>query len=118
MAMFTWILVFVYLSVPYFRRFWLYLDFNYCIHIACGVCQEGGTKRSFFWITLFQCVDWLVGWLVVFYVPSTASSFQCCQNILYLKYYNLFWQSLRIILYLYFISVKYFKNTLLWDKIV
>ena len=43
---------------------------------------------------------------------------QCCQNILYLKYYTLFWQTLRIMLYLYFISVKYFKNTLLWDKIV
>ena len=25
---------------------------------------------------------------------------QCCQNILYLKFYTLFWQSLRIILYL------------------
>ena len=27
----------------------------------------------------------------------------CCQNILYLKYYTLFWQSLRIILYSYFL---------------
>ena len=33
---------------------------------------------------------------------------QCCQNILYLKYYTLLRQSLGIILYLYFISVKYF----------
>ena len=29
---------------------------------------------------------------------------QCCQNILYLKYYTLFWQSLRIILYTFFQS--------------
>ena len=43
---------------------------------------------------------------------------QCCQNVLYLKYYTLFWQSLRIILYLYCISVKYFINTLLWHEIV
>ena len=27
---------------------------------------------------------------------------QCCQNILYLKYYTLIWQSVIIILYLYF----------------
>ena len=40
------------------------------------------------------------------------------QNILYLKYYTLFWQRLRIMLYLYFLSVQYFKNTLLLDKIV
>ena len=35
---------------------------------------------------------------------------QCCQNILYLKYYTLFWQNWRIILYLYFFSVKYLKT--------
>ena len=29
---------------------------------------------------------------------------QCCQNILYLKYYTLFWQSSRIILYTFFQS--------------
>ena len=33
---------------------------------------------------------------------------QCCQNILYLKYYTLFWQNLRIILYSYFFQ----SNTL------
>ena len=27
------------------------------------------------------------------------------------KYHTLFWQRLRIILYLYFFSVKYFQNT-------
>ena len=36
--------------------------------------------------------------------------------VYYSKYNTLFWQSLRIILYLYFISVKYFKNTLLWHE--
>ena len=51
-------------------------------------------------------------------VDNNLTDMQCCQNILYLKYYTLFWQSLRIILYLYFFSVKYFKNTLLKDKIV
>ena len=39
--------------------------------------------------------------------------FQCFQNKLYLKYYTSFWESARIILYFYFYSVKYFKNTLL-----
>ena len=39
---------------------------------------------------------------------------QCCQNICYLKYYTLFWQSVRIILYLYFfqsntLKILYFR---------
>ena len=33
---------------------------------------------------------------------------QCCQNIIYLKYYTLFWQRVRITLYLYFFQ----SNTL------
>ena len=36
----------------------------------------------------------------------------------FLKYYTLFWQSLRIVLYLCFFSVRYFENTLSWDEIV
>ena len=36
------------------------------------------------------------------------------QNILYFKYYTLFWQSVRLILNLYFFSVRYFKNTLFY----
>ena len=34
---------------------------------------------------------------------------QFCQNILFLKYYNSFWQRLRIKLNLYFLAIKYFK---------
>ena len=36
---------------------------------------------------------------------------QCCQKILYLKYYTLFWQSLRIIFYLYIYLYFFQSNT-------
>ena len=36
---------------------------------------------------------------------------QCCQHILYLKYYTLFWQRIKINYYFYFFSTKYFEDT-------
>ena len=64
--------------------------------ILCAVCEMDGKPKpsSPFSQYIEQTRDKQV---------SMRLHSQCCQNILYLKYYTLFGQSLRIILYLYFI---------------